>query len=189
MPQRSVEEGTSMNRKLVVILVAIAAACWNVTGIADVFGQSSKSNDPIKLSASFKLMKGKKTGLVMLTATMPKSHYIYSLTQKKLPPPTKLSVEESKKYKVTGKFKANKKPTVVEKDEIFNNRVEKHYQTVVFSAPIELSDDADASSLEIVIMMNGQVCTDENCTMIRGKKTVAKYSGTLKEKPKKENSK
>jgi hypothetical protein len=146
--------------------------------------QTSRASDPIRLKAEFKLYPGKKTGMLILHAKMPDENYIYSLTQKKIPPPTKLIVEKNEKFKVTGKFKPDKKPTVIEKDEVFNNRIEKHYKTVVFSAPIQLADDADADSLKITVTMNGQVCNEQNCTMIRAKKAVAKFGGTLKKKPK-----
>lgn len=174
-----------MNRKFGYgpVLLALIACLVFCVG-SDSYAQSTRSTDPITLKAQFKLDKGKKTGVLMLSATMPDEHYIYSLTQKKIPPPTKLSVDNNKKFKVTGKFTPDKKPTVIEKDEIFNNRIEKHYKTIVFSAPIKLADDAEPDSLEITIKMIGQVCSEQNCTQIRGKKAVAKFGGNIKKKPK-----
>ena len=136
----------------------------------------------VSFSAEFKLEEGKKSGVLIIKSEIAEKHYIYALTQKKIPPPTKIKIAESKSYSVDGEFKANKKPTVVEKDEIFNNRIEKHYGKVAFAAPVSIS--GEAKSVEVPITIIGQVCSDENCTLLK-EKIVAKFGGYYKVKKEK----
>ena len=128
-------------------------------------------------TAEFKLEEGKKTGMLIIKSKMAEKHYIYALTQKKVPPPTKFRIADSKSYKIEGAFKANKKPTVVEKDEIFNNRIEKHYGEVAFAAPFSIAGEARSTSISITVI--GQVCNEDSCTLLR-EKIVAKFGGYYK---------
>lgn len=160
-----------LSKALIALLLLLMANCT-------LSGQVT-NEQPLKLKAEFQIHEGKRTGTLVLSATVPDGHYMYSLTQKKVPPATKLKVEESKSYKIAGKFKPNKKPKVAF-DEIFNNNIEKHFDTVKFSAPIELAEGVNPQDVEIVISFTGQVCDDQSCTRIRNKKTSAAFSGYAK---------
>lgn len=153
--------------------MGISAACLVMQ--TTVIAQNEKK--PVSFSAEFKLAEGTKSGILIIKSKMAKKHYIYALTQKKVPPPTKIKIEASKSHKIEGKFKANKKPTVIEKDEIFNNRIEKHYGEVAFAAPFSVS--GNPKSIKVPITIIGQVCSDETCTLLR-EKIVAKFGGYYK---------
>ncbi len=165
---------TSLCMSFVLMLVCLA-------GSASAQFTNSTSDEPIKLSAEFQLEKGKSTGKLILTAKIPEKHYVYSLTQKKGPPATKLKIAESKQFKL-GAFKPTKKPTVIENDELFNCRIEKHYGKIVFVAPITVASGVEPKNVEVSISVTGQVCSEENCTPFSNKKAVAKFSGYY-EKP------
>lgn len=173
-----------MQFKYIVRLIGFGCLWLLLIGGKLAQGQSGLDRT-IKWTAEFQLVEGKRTGKIRLKAQIAEHHYIYSLTQKKIPPPTKLKIEDSKQFSITGAFRPNRKPTVIEHDEIFDNRIEKHYGTVVFEAPIKIEESANITNLTIPILVSGQVCSEETCTPFKNKRTVARFGGYYKPKQKK----
>lgn len=144
--------------------------------------QVSAQDDEIKLIGSYKIEKGQRHGWLILSASIPSGHHIYALTQKDIPPPTKIKVAESKHFTVAGKFRANKKPTVIEKDPVFESRIEKHAGKVMFVAPIRVHDGVEIENLVVDMKFHGQLCSDENCLPLFNKPISVSFGGYY-EKP------
>ena len=149
------------------------------TAVAETNSQTkSQSDKPVKFSARFHIEKGKTKGFLIVRAEVKKGSYIYGMNQKKPLNPSLLAATKMTEIKSFGKFKADKPPKVTENDPLFNARVEKHYGTVQFFAPVELADGVDPSKLSPVIEFSGQACSDEGyCVQIEKEKIAAKFAG------------
>lgn len=134
--------------------------------------------DTFTLSSRFHLVNGTRKGVLILKAEIPKGSYIYALTQQGNPPPSKIKVQKSDQFKITGKFAADRHPKIVKKDPVFNNRLEKHSKTVQFFVPIELADGVDPDSVAPQVLFDGQVCSEEGtCMPIRSRQIAATFAG------------
>lgn len=137
-----------------------------------------QQEDQLKLSAHFQLEENTRTGYLVLTAKIPEGSYIYSLTQKGNPPPSKIEIATSEQFEVSGTFKPEFPPTVVEQDPDFGVRTEKHKKSLRFFIPLQLSATTSPETLNIRLRFNGQVCSDEGtCMPIRDKVLEASFSG------------
>lgn len=123
-------------------------------------------DDPVTMSSEFKIITGKRTGMLEVTAEIVPNWHVFSMKDTNGPIPSKISVAESKDYKLTGKFKPDHKPHL--KDEAgFDEPCEEFEGIVTWSAPIELADGVEAKDLVINMVFNGQTCqTNGGCIQL-----------------------
>jgi thiol:disulfide interchange protein len=127
------------------------------------------------LAARFEIEKGTRQGRLSVTATPAEGWHTYSMTQPpKGPMPSTLTVSKSKEYKVLGPFTADHAPDAHPSAEFFEDPakrqkpiiVEEHHDSVTWTAPIELAENADPEQLQISVQYSGQVCTKGTCVPV-----------------------
>jgi len=139
---------------------------------------AKKPADPWRMTARVHLEKGSTNGYLVLQVDLAAGHYIYAVTPKGSPAPTKIQVTKTAEYRLLGQFGPDQQPIVIEKDPLFEQRVEKHKGTVQFFAPIEVHPDLDLAKFNPEIKFIGQVCSEEGfCVPLRDKKVVASFAG------------
>ncbi len=157
----------------ILILGVIALPVSAQTG-----GQFLESDDELEIAGHFQLEENTRTGYLVLTAKIPEGSYIYSLTQKGTPPPSKIEISTSDSFEVSGTFQPEHQPTVTEVDPDFGGRTEKHKKSLRFFIPLQLADSANPADLTIRLRFNGQVCSNQGtCQPIRDKIVEASFSG------------
>ena len=168
--------------RAIVLLVVVGT--WSLTsatleGQSPQFQPQSQTESQLELSGSFHLEEGANTGYLVLEANIPAGSYIYSLTQEGNPPPSRIEVAKSDSYQVSGAFKPDNEPVVVENDPIFENRTEKHKQNVRFFIPLQLAAGTDPAGLTIPMRFSGQICseTEGTCMPIQDRVVNAEFGG------------
>ncbi len=137
-----------------------------------------ESNSPYKLSARFHLQQGSHEGYLVLQFDLPNGSYVHSLTQSGDLQPSKIRVTPSNQFSTKGKFYPDRPPEVIEKDPVFQQRVEKHKDTVQFFVPIKVRADVDLKKLVPELVFNGQVCSSDGvCIPLRNKSVKARFAG------------
>lgn len=127
-----------------------------------------------KFTAAFIPEQDDQPPRVLITATIQKDWYVYSVTQKKGGPvPTVISLKESDDYELTGKFTTTAKITEHSEDFWPGLVIEKHYGTVVWVAPIKFSDGVDPKAVTINGTVEGQVCSKATCKQFENKLSAA----------------
>jgi len=115
----------------------------------------------LSLSAGFKVSSDGHSGQLSITADLAPGWHIYSTTQPRGGPArTVIEVDPSDQFELTGSFQPDRPPRV-RKLEFFRSPVEEHYERVTWTAPVRLTDGADARQLVIRGQLDGQVCHDE----------------------------
>ena len=159
-----------MNSQILKIgLIAVAISIVSSTQL--------EAQTKLKLTARYQIEKGTRNGWIVVSAEIPEGNHIYALTQKGTPPPTKIKIAASDDFSVTKKFKPNKKPKVIEKDPVFESRVEKHEGKVAFLATITIADGVDIEELFIDLKFHGQICSDTACIPLRNKPIPVEFGG------------
>jgi len=153
----------------------------NLENAAPNLGGLGSEVKELKLSGSFAIQEGTRTGKLEVHAKAEQGWHTYSLTQKGGPGPSKLSVADSADYEVVGKFTADRKPhtAYVELDgtRIWDVPVE-DFEEVVWSAPIKLAEGVKPQDLEIKVKYTGQVCSDTGgCIPIEDHTILASFAG------------
>lgn len=145
---------------------------------------STRSGQPdrYRLTGRFHLQKATNSGYLVLQCDLPKGSYVYSLTQQGTVRPTVIKVKSSDAFATTGKFIPDQQPTVIEKDKVFQQRVEKHLGDhngkVQFFIPIQIHSNVDPATLQPEMVFDGQVCSSAGvCMPIRNKSIKAKFAG------------
>jgi len=156
----------------------VAIVCW--IGITAVKADDDRT--PIKIRARYEIEPASQVGRVVVDCEIPAGLHIYSLQQSSPPGPTKIQIAESDQFDITAKFAADRQPTVIEHDPIFEKRLEQFTGKVSFTAPLQLSDGVDAEKLSIAMTINCQVCSDEGCVMVRNKKIDVSFGGFVEPK-------
>ena len=154
-------------------------------GKTPAFGKktTAKSGALAEFSAEaiFKARVNTETGVLEVHCDIPEGSHLFSVTQKKAVPgplKTRIRVDDSDQFKLTGDFQPDKDPHLVP---IPGQKVksEEHEGKVVFSAPIEFAKGVKPDDVTINVKLNGQVCTDAGSCMQIQEKLVAKYDGVL----------
>ena len=100
------------------------------------------------------------------------------MTQTKPLMPSKLAIKPSKEFAIGKKFKSDKQPKVIEKDPLFQARLEKHTGTVQFYVPIRMTNVTNLKSIQPEVTFSGQLCSDAGyCVPIKGITAKAKFAG------------
>ena len=149
------------------------------------FGKNPELIDqPVQLSADFQLKPDSRLGILNVRASIANRWHLYSVTQKKGGPiRSQIQVTESVMYKLIGTFTPDEPPHVTENVVGFDVPVEEHGESVVWSAPIELTEGVDPDDVTFEITFNGQTCvTTESgelgsCKLIRNEKFDAQFDG------------
>lgn len=137
-----------------------------------------KEAKPYKLTSRVHLQKNSTRGYLILQVELPKGSHIYSLTQKGDLRPTKLTVVESKQFRMLGTFAPDRPAEITKVDPVFKQQVEKHKGKVQFFAPIEVAPGVALDKLKPEITFDGQVCTAANfCMPILGEKVKGQFAG------------
>lgn len=148
----------------------------NEIGVAS----SGTSQEKIFLESDFKLKTGTRKGLLTVTAEVLDAWHIFSITQPEGGPiASKISVAESKDYRLLGKFVALDEPHSAMSD-VFKIMVEEHEGEVRWVAPIEIAEGVDAKNVEIEVVYNGQACESKpngQCVIIFDTVSTAAFDG------------
>lgn len=145
--------------------------------------QSADANDdplnqkPWTMTGRIHLQKGTNKGYLVLQLDLQKGYYSYSVNPKASPAPTTITMAPSADIRMLSKFESDKPPEVIEKDPVFQQRIEKHKGKVQFFASIEVRPGVDVQKLAAELEFKGQICSQESCQPIRGKKVAAKFAG------------
>ena len=178
---------------LIVAWVSLSAIAANValaqstpvsTGARRSFvpdDRKEENQKPYKLSTRIHLEEGGTKGYLVVKVELSPSYFVYALKQSGEAPPTKLSVGETKQFKLSGDFAPDISPEVF--DDEYLGRVEKHAKEVQFFAPIEVASGVDVSKLQYDLSFRGQVCGESSCLPVKEKLT-GKFAGYFK-RPKK----
>jgi thiol:disulfide interchange protein len=169
------------NKTLVSGLVCCGLAIFMVIGMQSIIptsapaqppsfgglgglGDGFPSFDPLGGSgqatyeATFTMTEDSRQGVVSVKMTVADGWHTFSLTQGDGALPSVLTLGKSADYQLAGEFTSKPGP---ELHPSFDNILEMHRGTVVFSAPISVSEGVDPDKLEIQIEYDGQACTDE----------------------------
>ena len=149
--------------------------------LKEQFGESGEEvQDPVALSAKFKVKTGTRQGILEVTAEIHPDWHVFSISQKSGGPmPSKITVLESEDYKLIGKFKPDEKPHVHE-SEAFDCEVEEHEGMVTWSAPIEINEGVDIEDVVVDAIYNGQTCESKpngSCRPISNIELEAEFDG------------
>lgn len=111
------------------------------------------------------------TGKLFLEAVVPEGFHMYSLTQKDGgPTASKITLEPSNQYVVSGSFSAQTPPQI-QNVEYYSVPIEEHRGTVVWTAPIQFASGVDPSTIEIKGSLFYQICDDVNGTCLEPAET------------------
>lgn len=136
------------------------------------------SEEELKITARYHIESGTEKGFLIVKLRVPQDSYIYSLTQSSPLLPSKLKVVGTEQFTVGKNFTPGKKPKVIERDPVFETRVEKHFGSVQFYVPIKVAQGANLEMLKPEVQYFGQVCSKQGfCKQINGLKAGAKFAG------------
>lgn len=137
-----------------------------------------EEEEPCQMKARYHLEKDTNRGYLILSMQLAKGAYIHSLTLSEDLNPTKITVSKSDDYRVGEKFQSDREPAVVERDPVFQRRMEKHFDTVQFFVPLEIRPNVDLAKCHPQIIFDGQVCTQDGiCIALRKRIVQASFGG------------
>ena len=134
---------------------------------------SGDTQDPVAVTAEFAAAKEDQPAGLFITATMEPGWHIYSLVQQPPLIATRIELDHSDAFRLTGDFRAGSAPKTEVKADLDNLVVESHYGVVTWYAPIELTAGADPSAVRIRGTLTVQPCDAGRCEAPRGLPFVA----------------
>lgn len=159
-----------LNRR---VIGAILAMSWLVVTAA----WADDDKNTIQIAARYEIEPGTRVGRLVIACDIPRGMHIYSLLQSSPPGPTKIRVADSDDFKLTSDFTTGQSPNVIERDPVFDTRIEQFFNHVEFSAPLQISENADLERLEFDLKISCQVCSDDGCILVRNKKVDVRFGG------------
>ncbi len=145
---------------------------------ADFGNPVDPESAPCKLTGRFHLQQGTNQGYLVLQCELPPGSYIHSLTQAEELNPTVIRIQPLDGCSVTGRFHPDRPPIVIERDAVFDQRLEKHLGKVQFFVPIQIAEGIDVAELKPQMIFDGQVCSEEGvCVPLNGKLVTASFAG------------
>jgi DsbC/DsbD-like thiol-disulfide interchange protein len=139
--------------------------------------QVAKQKGPWQLSSRIHLEKGTNKGYLVLQVDLQEGYHVYSINPEGSPLPSKIAMSPSADIRMVSKFESDKPPIVIEKDPVFQRRIEKHKGKVQFFASIEVRPGVDLKKLTSEVTFTGQICSKDACQLVRGKKVAASFAG------------
>ena len=141
--------------------------------------QAPVEQKPWTFEGRLHLQQDSTEGYLVLQMDIAEGHYIYSVSPEGSPAPTEISVVPSPSVQTGESFNPDQPPIVIENDEIFHRRLEKHTGRVQFFVPCRLDPHADYKLTGLpVIEFNGQVCSKDGvCIPIRNQRIPVEFAG------------
>lgn len=129
------------------------------------FGGLGDGPPKVQVEASFTSASEGQPAMLFITADVAPTFHVYSITQKPGgPAPSKIELDTSPTYRVTGAFRASEAPKVHFEQKIWPDLpLEEHYGRVTWYAPIELAAGTDPQSLQITGKLDTQACDPNSC--------------------------
>ena len=160
MIQKTIRSLSSILLLATLLVGNLNAQNFNPGGLGDLLPGGNGSDDPVTLTATFRLLPDSNQGYVYVEATIEPSWHLYSMTQPSGPMKSELLVEDTTDYKMVGPWKADRE-FHVKYDEIFDVDVESYEGGVIWSAPIEFTGTPEeAAQIDVVMQYEGQTCVD-----------------------------
>lgn len=160
MIQKTIRSLSSILLLATLLVGNLNAQNFNPGGLGDLLPGGNGSDDPVTLTATFRLLPDSNQGYVYVEATIEPSWHLYSMTQPSGPMKSELLVEDTTDYKMVGPWKADRE-FHVKYDEIFEVDVESYEGGVIWSAPIEFTGTPEeAAQIDVVMQYEGQTCVD-----------------------------
>jgi thiol:disulfide interchange protein DsbD len=147
----------------------LATPAWAQGDNAATFGPigGQNQNDAVvTIESQFSTATAQAPAMLWVTAKMKPGWHIYSITQAPGGPvASKIALKPSNDYRLMGEFQPSPPPEKKAAPEFGGLIVESHYDTVVWSAPIELSPSIDPGQLRIEGSVRFQPCQGGGCLM------------------------
>ncbi len=167
----------SITRELLYLFLTVIGALIPLTTVRAQDGPTD-GEPPVKLSARYHIESGSDRGFLIVRVDVPVGNHIYSLNQPEPLIPTRIAVKSTPRFKAEKTFKSDKKPLVIEKDPLFNTRLEKHAGTVQFYVPVKVDSQSDLKRLQPLVRFSGQMCSDQGyCVPITNLQVKAAFAG------------
>ncbi len=140
------------------------------------FNAGGPAEANLSVSATFEMQADSRLGRIHVTAKMAPDWYIYSVTQ---PPggPKRTEIKiTTKGVALTADFQPDQDPAQHLLD-VYTPPVvgEEHHEQVIWTAPIKLAAGVEPQTLEISVVLDGQVCSD--VCVPKHEKFTAKFTG------------
>ncbi|HUY32123.1 MAG TPA: cytochrome c biogenesis protein CcdA [Pirellulales bacterium] len=121
--------------------------------------------EAVAVSASFTVDRGGRGGKLSITAKLAPGYHIYSITQPNGGPiRTKIKLEASRRFELTGDFEPTEPPAEHLDNVVFPGvPLEEHEGVVTWTAPIRWAEGVDPSQLAIAGKLHAQACNAEHC--------------------------
>ncbi|HEV3023747.1 MAG TPA: hypothetical protein VGX76_14835, partial [Pirellulales bacterium] len=157
---------------------AVAAFAFLLAGFTPLFAQkgflddfrinpatTGADDEAVSVSASFTADRGGLAGTLSIAATMGPGYHIYSITQPDGGPiRTKIKLEASREFELTGNFEPAETPAEhVDQVAFPGVSLEEHEGTVTWNAPIRFAEGVEPAQLTISGKVYAQACNAQHC--------------------------
>ncbi len=141
----------------------------------DLFSGGLSAEGSVAISAKYELENGTRKGRLAVTAEITPGWHVFSITQPDGGPKASIIKLKGAVAKLSGPFTPNTTPEIGTSEAWPGLPLEEHHDQVVWTAPIELTTDADPAATVIELEYDGQVCL-ESCIPVTEQAT-AKFAG------------
>jgi suppressor for copper-sensitivity B len=146
-------------------------------GFGSLGGLGDTSDQPYTLSAIYTVEKDGLRGRVQLTVSLTDDFYVYSVTQPKGGPLRTAIAVKSDGVELEGPFVPDAPPKTSTNELGFEGiQVEKHFEQVVWTAPVRFSKPIGEAPAELELTVDGQVCKSA-CIPIDSESVKAEFRG------------
>ncbi|MEC8558249.1 MAG: thioredoxin family protein [Planctomycetota bacterium] len=150
-------------RRITILMLALQIAALGSLARGQGFGGMQGGfggEKSVTVSAELKLNKDGKTAQLAVTAKLGAAYHIYSMTQPPGGPlPTRISVPD-KRIKITSEFTPDRNPEVHQDEAAFPGiDLEEFYESVTWTAKVELVAPFAASADDLKLNIDGLVCS------------------------------
>ena len=123
------------------------------------------ADGPVQVTAHVVASSDDRSLQLVVKAQIESGWHIYSLTQAAGGPvPTKITLEPSDQFKLTGEFESSTPPHISVEPAVFADLpIESHEEHVEFRAPLQVAPGVDPSSISISGKLLAQACNDRGC--------------------------
>lgn len=123
---------------------------------------------PVVIASVFTAATSEQPALLRVTATIAPSYHIYGTTQPAGGPgATKISLDDSINYKLSGVVTSQPAPEIKYDSEVWDLDVHKHKGSVTWFLPLEIAPNVDASSLKVTGKVSLQACDAGSCLPLK----------------------
>jgi thiol:disulfide interchange protein len=145
-------------------------------------GKKPAPAERVKLSAVLRPVPASSRAVLEVTALIAPGHHVYSTEQIAPGKPSVIKVPESPSYRLLGKFKADKAPTVKDPDPDLGIVTESFKGKVTWRAALEFADGVDVATQTLKVDYAGLVCeATGSCFPISGLTATATVGDAIAE--------